>query len=76
MLDKADRLYALARGAKIWQGEEDVAARVIVWKMAARPALEYGSEVWACPSYDSNRKLEQVQERAGRAILGLYLRAN
>ena len=38
--------------------------------------LEYGSEVWACPSLDSERKLEQVQarERAGRAILGLSWR--
>ena len=74
LLGNADRLHALVRGAKFWQGEEDVAAGVIVWKMAARPVLEYGSEVWACPSYDSNRKLEQVQERAGRAILGLSWR--
>ena len=69
LLGKADRLHGLVRGAKFWQGEEDVAAGVIVWKMAARPVLEYGSEVWTCPSYDSNRKIEQVQERAGRAIL-------
>ena len=47
---------------------------MIVWKMAARPVLEYGREVWACPSYDSYRKLEQVQEWAGRAILGLSWR--
>ena len=40
----------------------------------SQAVLEYGSEVWACPSYDSNRKLEQVQERARRAILGLSWR--
>ena len=74
LVRKAVRLHAMVRAAKFWQGEEDVAAGVIVWKMAARPVLQYGSEVCSCPRYDSNRKLEQVQERAGRAILGLSWR--
>ena len=42
--------------------------------VVCKSVLEYGSEVWACPSSDSERKLEQVQERAGRAILGLSWR--
>ena len=50
LLGKSDRLHALVRGAKFGQGEEDVATGVIVWKIAARPVLEYGREVWACPS--------------------------
>ena len=50
LLGKADRPHALVRGAKFWQGEEDVTAGVIVWKMAARPVLEYGSEVRARPT--------------------------
>ena len=36
LLGKADS-HAMVWGAKFWQGEEQVAAGVIVWKMAARP---------------------------------------
>ena len=67
---QASSLYSFVRAAKFWQGEEDIEAGAVI---CVNFVLEYGSEVWACPSLDSERKLEQVQERAGRAILDLSL---
>ena len=64
------------RGAKFWQGEEDIMAGLVVWmwQVAARPAVECGSEVWACSSEHSEPKLEVLQGRVGRALIGLSWR--
>ena len=40
-----------------------------MWQVAARPVVEYGSEVWACSSEHSEQKLKVLQERVGRAFI-------
>ncbi len=74
LIEKTSSLHAIVRGAKFWQGEEDVEAGAVVWNAVCKPVLDYGSEVWACSSLDSEKKLEQVQDRAGRVLLGLSWR--
>ena len=64
----------LCKSSEVSAGEEDIEAGTVIWEVVCKSVLEYGSEVWACPSLDSERKLEQVQERAERAILGLSWR--
>ena len=74
LCEKAARLHGLARKAKFWRGEEDVEAGVVVWDVACRPILNYGGEVWAGSSSTEEKKLEQIQDRGGRIILGLSWR--
>ena len=64
-------MYSFVRAKKFWQRDENIQAVAVVWEIVCKPVLGYASEVWACPSLDSERKLEQVHERAGTAILGL-----
>ena len=45
-----------------------------MWQVAARPVVEYGSEVWACSSEHSEQNLEVLQERVGRALIGVSWR--
>ena len=49
-------------------------AGLVVWQVAARPVVEYGSEVWACSSEHSEQKLEVLQKRVGRALIGVSWR--
>ena len=49
-------------------------AGLVVWQVAARPGVEYGSKVWACSSEHSEQKLEVLQERVGRALIGVSWR--
>ena len=56
LIEKGEKLYELMREAKFWQRKEDIFAGVIVRKAAGRPFLEYGSEVWACPSAGSENR--------------------
>lgn len=50
LIGKGDKLHALVNGATFWQGEESIYAGLVVWKVTARPVVEYGSEVWVCSS--------------------------
>ena len=70
-MEKAVGLHSLARGAKFWRGEEDVEAGLAMWEVACKPVLNYGGEVWASASKAGDKKIEQIQDRAGRHILGL-----
>ena len=74
LLEKAPSMHGLACKAKFWQGAEDVEAGIVMWEAACSPRLNYGSEVWACGSKSEEDKLEQVQERGGRVILGVSWR--
>ena len=74
LVGKGVGLQNLARGAKFWRGEEDIEAGLIAWEVASRPVLNYGAEVWACSSKADEHRLEQIQDRAGRRILGLTWR--
>ena len=74
LLEKAASLHGLARKAKFWRGGEDVEAGIVMWEAACSPKLNYGSEVWACSSKREEDRLEQVQERGGRVILGVSWR--
>lgn len=74
LLEKAASLHGLARKAKFWRGGEDVEAGIVMWEAACGPKLNYGSEVWACSSKREEDRLEQVQERGGRVILGVSWR--
>ena len=49
-------------------------ARLVMWQVAARPVVEYDSEVWACSTEHSGQKLEMLQERVGRALIGVSWR--
>ena len=49
-------------------------AELVVWQVAARPVVEYGSDVRSCSSEHSEQKLEVLQERVGRALIGVSWR--
>ena len=70
----AAKLHGRARKAKFWRGTEDIEAGLVMWEVACKPRLNYGSEVWACSSLSDEKGLEQVQERAGRVVLGVSWR--
>ena len=72
--EKAAKLQGLARKAKFWRGAEDVEAGLVMWEVACKPRLVYGSEVWACSSSSEEKSLEQIQERTGRVVLGVSWR--
>ena len=74
LCEKASNLHGLARKAKFWRGCEDIEAGLVMWEVACNPRLNYGSEVWACSSQSDERRLEQIQERGGRVILGVSWR--
>ena len=74
LIEKSAGLHSLARGAKFWRGDEDVEAGLAVWEVACKPVLNYGAEVWACSSEGEERKIEQIQDRGGRHILGVSWR--
>ena len=42
-----------------------------MWDVDFKPRLIYGSEVWACSSSSDEKSLEQIQERAGKVVLGV-----
>ena len=60
--------------AKFWRKEEDIKAGLTVWEVACKPALNYGAEVWVCSSKADDVRLEQIQDWAGRGVLGLIWR--
>ena len=72
--EKAMGLHNLARGAKFWRGDEDIQAGLTMWEVVCKPVLNYGADVWACSSKADEDKLEKMQNRAGRRILGLTWR--
>ena len=74
LVEKASGMHGLARKAKFWRGKEDVEAGVVMWEAACNPRLNYGGEVWACGSKREEDRLEQVQERGGRVVLGVSWR--
>ena len=47
---------------------------MVMWDVGCKPRLIYGSEVWACSSSSDEKSLEQIQERAGRVVLGVSWR--
>ena len=55
----------LARKAKIWRGTKDIESGLVIWEVACKPGLNYGSEVLACSSLSEEKVLKQIQERAG-----------
>ena len=71
---KALGLQNLARGGKFWRDEEDIKAGLTMWEVVCKPVLNYGAEVWACSSKTDEQRLERIQNRAGRRILGLSWR--
>ena len=74
MEGKALGLQNLARGGKFWRDEEDIKAGLTMWEVVCKPVLNYGGEVWACSSKTDEQRLERIQNRAGRRILGLSWR--
>ena len=72
--EKASTLHGLGRKAKFWRGTEDIEAGLVMWDAVCNSKLNYGSEVWACGSRSDESRLEQVQERGGRVILGVSWR--
>ena len=45
-----------------------------MWEVVCKPVLNYGAEVWACSSKADEQRLERIQNRAGRRILGVSWR--
>ena len=74
LVGRAVGLQNLARATKFWRKEEDIKAGLTIWEVACKPALNYGAEVWACSSKADEVRLEQIQDRAGRRVLGLTWR--
>ena len=71
---KALGLHNLARWGKFWSYEEDIKAELTTWEVVCKRVLNYGGEVWACSSKTDEQRLERIQNRAGRRILGLSWR--
>ena len=71
---KALGLQNLAGGGKFWRDEEDIKAGLTMWEVVCKPVLNYGGEVRACSSKTDEQRLERIQNRAGRRILGLSWR--
>ena len=51
-------------------GQVEVERGRLVWELLARPGLEHAAEVWWPGGKAVNRRLEAVQERIGRRLLG------
>ena len=71
LLEKASSMHGLAHKAKFCQGADDIQAGLVMWEAVCNPRLNYGSEMWADTSKSEEKRLEQVQERGGRFILGV-----
>ena len=57
-----------------WQahvnGKIEVERAVMVWELMARPSLKHAAEVWWPGDKIIGRKLESVQEKVGKKLLG------
>ena len=62
---KAAKLLELARKAKFWRGAEDVEAGLLMWEVACKPRLMYGSEVWACSGSSEEKSLDRFKKGLG-----------
>ena len=68
---KASKLHGIAGKEKFWRGTEDIEAGLVMWEVACKPGLNYGSEVWACSSCINDKVLEQILEKACPVVLGV-----
>ena len=74
------QLERVREKAEEWAGRTEWMSRVngqievergrLIWELLARPSLEHAASVWWTGGKVANRKLEAVQERVGRKLLG------
>ena len=51
-------------------GQIEVECGRLIWELLVHPSLEHAASVWCTGGKVANRKLEAVQERVGRKLLG------
>ena len=51
-------------------GQIEVECGRLIWELLVHPSLEHAASVWCTGGKVANRKLETVQERVGRKLLG------
>ena len=74
------QLERVREKAEEWAGRTEWMSRVngqievecgrLIWELLAHPSLEHAAGVWWTGGKVANRKLEAVQERVGRKLLG------
>ena len=70
MAEKAEEWAGKMEWMSRKDGQVEVERGRLVWELLARPGLEHAAEVWWPGGKTVNRKLEAVQERIGRRLLG------
>ena len=70
MAEKAEEWAGKMEWMSRKDGQIEVERGRLVWELLARPGLEHAAEVWWPGGKTVNRKLEAVQERMGRRLLG------
>ena len=70
MAEKAEEWAGKMEWMSRKDGKIEVERGRLVWELLARPGLEHAAEVWWPGGKTVNRKLEAVQERIGRRLLG------
>ncbi len=67
--EKAEEWAAKTEWMSRVNGQMEVERGRLVWELA-RPSIEHAAEVWWTGGKTANRKLEAIQERVGRKVLG------
>ena len=70
MAEKAEEWPGKMEWMSRKDGQVEVERSRLVWELRARTGLEHAAVVWCPGGKTVNRKLEAVQERIGRRLLG------
>ena len=70
MREKAEEWAGRTEWMSRVNGQIEVERGRLIWELLARPSLEHAASVWWTGGKVANRKLEAVQERVGRKLLG------
>ena len=70
MKEKAEEWAGKVEWMSRKDGQIEVERGRLVWELLARPGLEHAAEIWWPGGKAANKKLEAVQDKVGRRLLG------
>ena len=70
MREKAEEWAGKMEWMSRVNGQIEVERGRLVWELLARPSIEHAASVWWTGGNVANKRLEAVQERVGRKLLG------